>query len=148
MKSKILIGFFILLLLVLAGVYWEIHNNDDCPSLCKASSVAKQTREAMSLVETIMLSSNDSGQTKSFATVESSVSYRSPYIEKWTVKNDGTIVMVGPKELFMFTVQPISGQPQSWRCFGFPEKFLENIAEFFDAKKIGKCELKRAIVDE
>lgn len=84
---------------------------------------------------------NDGVSKRDFKDAERLTSYRSPYVGRWSVKGDGSIVLVGPREGFMLTLRPMLGG--GWQCLGFPESMLINIEKFMDPQKVGDCKLSR-----
>lgn len=139
MKSKIINIVVTALVLMAAIAIWAWRTHDDCPSLCRASSVARQAKETMSLVEAMMHLPNDGSSTKDFKNAEELTSYRSPYVERWRVEDDGSIVLVGSREGFMLALRPVS--KGGWQCLGFPEKILVDIKGFMDARSVSECKL-------
>lgn len=138
MKPILIKIVLVVAVLTLAIVIWEWRTHDDCPSLCRASSIARQAREVMATVEALRVQS-DGSSTKDFKAVKRLVSYRSPYVERWSVEGDGAIVLIGFGEEFMLTLRPIQGG--GWQCLGFPEKVLSNIGGFMEPGRISRCEL-------
>lgn len=124
MKSILIKIVLVVAVLTLAIVIWEWRTHDDCPSLCRASSIARQAREVTATVEALRVQS-DGSSIKYFEAVQRLVSYRSPYVERWSVEGDGAIVLIGFGGEFMLTLRPIQGG--GWQCLGFPEKVLSNI---------------------
>lgn len=149
MKNFKLVYFFLAAFVFIAGlsVYlWLTH--DDCPSLCRAASVARQARSAMIAVEEVFSSEGELERSSPLQALnlKDRVSYSSPYVERWNISGEGEIVLEGFDHTFFLRLTPVRHKPLQWKCSGFPAKFIKNASEFLDRSKVGECQLAGPVV--